>query len=475
MYREFQDEIINGTPKYNISDNPDNTKDISLANAVVNPGTPLNRATFANLQGDIYTETQYSTPTYSGNNMALNLPLTSYEIGKIVRIKAPTTFAVHPTININQLGAKAINSALAQGVCYDLIYNGTSFDVNIANGGGVDKYYPITSEAQAIEGNPVPTTGWVGSDTLYTNGKFKLKTENLSSASYPLTNILLNDSSYWMIYSTADEAEIVIELEHTIKITKFALEFDSNHYAYKTWKIYGSNDSSNWDELYSQGSIKVTSKSEIATLTSIGFYKFYKLYLHSNDYEKWEVVRFYPTQYEQSKSTLNIPISSYEENMIVRIKSNANLNYPLININNLGDKQINGSLVQNIYYTLIYNGTSFDLNAATIEETAEGTNKFKYVTPFSLKSGLGGLLSFKTGTISNGGVIPQTPGYQNHVYFVSVNSGLDSRMYYGGAGNIYSITGIDCEVNQETRKVECTVSAGNSHNATANYLEIAWG
>lgn len=38
------DEIIDGTPKYNITDNGDGTKGIELANEVAQQGTALNKA-----------------------------------------------------------------------------------------------------------------------------------------------------------------------------------------------------------------------------------------------------------------------------------------------------------------------------------------------------------------------------------------------------------------------------------------------
>lgn len=91
-------------------------------------GTSFNRALFSNLQGDIYTGVQYNTPAYVGTAMTLDLPLTSYETGKIINIISPATFNSYPTLNINGLGAKTVNSVLAQNKRYTLIYNGDSFD-----------------------------------------------------------------------------------------------------------------------------------------------------------------------------------------------------------------------------------------------------------------------------------------------------------------------------------------------------------
>lgn len=44
-FLQIEDEVINGTPKYNITSNGDGTSSITLANEVVHSGTPLNKAT----------------------------------------------------------------------------------------------------------------------------------------------------------------------------------------------------------------------------------------------------------------------------------------------------------------------------------------------------------------------------------------------------------------------------------------------
>lgn len=81
-------------------------------------------------------------------------------------------------------------------------------------------------------------------------------------------------------------------------------------------------------------------------------------------------------------------------------------------------------------------------------------------------------LSVKTGTISNGNVIPQTAGYSNYIYFVSLSSGGSSYTITTSSGGNYSVsTKISCSVVQSTRKVTCSISGSS---ATANYIEIAW-
>ena len=43
------DEIIEGSPKYNITDNEDGTKDIELANEILQEGTSINKALFGKI------------------------------------------------------------------------------------------------------------------------------------------------------------------------------------------------------------------------------------------------------------------------------------------------------------------------------------------------------------------------------------------------------------------------------------------
>lgn len=138
MYQEFKDEILDPSlqpdenPRYTIKNNAgivinDNVQ-IEMKTPVVQNPTPLNRATMANIQGDLYTQDRYNTPTYSGSAMTLALPLSSYEKNKIIKIIAPATIS-SPTLNINKLGAKTVNGRVKAGEKYELIYNGTSFDI----------------------------------------------------------------------------------------------------------------------------------------------------------------------------------------------------------------------------------------------------------------------------------------------------------------------------------------------------------
>lgn len=61
MVLNVQDEIINGTPKYNITPNGDGTSNIELANEVVSEGTNLNRVLFNKIENVL----SYQIPSYT--------------------------------------------------------------------------------------------------------------------------------------------------------------------------------------------------------------------------------------------------------------------------------------------------------------------------------------------------------------------------------------------------------------------------
>lgn len=112
-------------------------------------GTNINRALLRNLQGDLYTQDRYSEVSLrkeiEGDNYVyyadLNLPLTSYEKGKIINIiggrllddtQEPPIYInsfSNVYLNINNLGAKKISKGIEYGVRYSLIYNGENWDI----------------------------------------------------------------------------------------------------------------------------------------------------------------------------------------------------------------------------------------------------------------------------------------------------------------------------------------------------------
>ena len=93
--------------------------------------------------------------------------------------------------------------------------------------------------------------------------------------------------------------------------------------------------------------------------------------------------------------------------------------------------------------------------------------------------------SIKVGSASNGDTLPITPGYKNHIFFVSPKSGYATSSHYP-----YEIASsgyeIHCEVNQSTRKVTAYIEAGAGRSnsggdiqwvrgsLSVNYIEFAY-
>ncbi|QPW56420.1 hypothetical protein IRP61_11100 (plasmid) [Clostridium botulinum] len=86
-------------------------------------------------------------------------------------------------------------------------------------------------------------------------------------------------------------------------------------------------------------------------------------------------------------------------------------------------------------------------------------------------------INITTGSISDGATIPQTPGFKNYKYFISLKNGLAT--YYGdySSAQLPKITN-ECYIDKN-RTVICKIGIGLNGNceirsATANYIEMAW-
>jgi len=96
---------------------------------------------------------------------------------------------------------------------------------------------------------------------------------------------------------------------------------------------------------------------------------------------------------------------------------------------------------------------------ATQAEAEAGTSNIKYMTPLRTKEAIGNI-SIKTGELSDSAIIPQTAGYTNYMYLVSIRSITNP-----------SLTTVGCRVNQSTRVVDVF---GGTTSKFANWYEIAW-
>ena len=90
------------------------------------PGVSYNGFFASNLQGDLYTIDRSVTPTATVDNgtvkMSVDLPLTSYETGKLVRLRCPTVSGVwNSNITFEQLGLESVTASSNSSEVYNAI------------------------------------------------------------------------------------------------------------------------------------------------------------------------------------------------------------------------------------------------------------------------------------------------------------------------------------------------------------------
>lgn len=139
---------------------------------------------------------------------------------------------------------------------------------------------------------------------------------------------------------------------------------------------------------------------------------------------------------------------------------------------------------------LLFDSIQADLNTrmlktdiATQSQAENGQDNTKFMTALRTLQSINAnakpslQMSIKTGTISHNGTIPQTAGYANYMYIVSIN--YETLEYHITDYNTIQMS-FYCSVAQNTRKVTCywrgrgSESQYQSYNGTANYWEIAW-
>lgn len=131
-----------------------------------------------------------------------------------------------------------------------------------------------------------------------------------------------------------------------------------------TTKIYGSNDNSTWTLLATK-----TTNQTTASFSSSVCYQYYRVQVVDSTartawYNKFKLNSASLIGY---RINYNIPIvTNYIAGLTIKVQVSSigplNRYYqPLLQINNLGGKTVNGTLNANSVYTLVYNGTSFDI------------------------------------------------------------------------------------------------------------------
>ena len=364
----------------------------------------------------------------------LSLPLTSYEDGKIIRIRGSSYIEAQEVTKTGNIFPTSWDKVV------DPVGDGIKF---------------TTDDGYILESN------WhVG------NGDDKA------------SNICDGDmNTYFSSYYNSKDKILTITLPNEIKIAKMGIAVTMADGTTRNVQILGSKNKEDWvtlGEVIAQESTESAIIQEVS-LNNLDYYKYFRLYtspvngaIQQFIYE-WQTLEYTIVEYSPE-------ITSFEK--------------PYININNLGIKQIKGTINKNSNYELVYLYGAFYVykpaDKSTDTEAYEGKSDSTYMTPKQVKDNYlpSANISIKTGTISSGSKIPQTAGYTNYIYFVSVNKAAAfDTITNAEYSPVYSDTYIDCSVVQSTRVVSChagyryetySSSAWGTEEGTANYIEFAW-
>ena len=222
-----------------------------------------------------------------------------------------------------------------------------------------DNFTELSGNLENIKKYNIPTTTFitdttdiipkiwtqVTSDRKYTSTSGIILTAERGSG---LTNACDGDlTNYWTsLHSPAGSTDYIkFEFPQPVCITKIKIKTDQA-------TVFGSNDDDNWVQLLETEYEDYPSLEEY-TLNNPASYKYYKI-------QASYIYEFEVSETKNTLLTLNNYIASYEQNMIVNIKTATVVGDVQININNKGNKDITSSLESNTEYELVYNGTSFD-------------------------------------------------------------------------------------------------------------------
>jgi hypothetical protein len=233
---------------------------------------------------------EYEGDTYDYVNN-LSLPLTSYEVGKIVNIEGSEYYKEFEDINTSDI---------------------------------------------------FPKTWTKNNDTKYTSGDgYILEASVLNNSSFPVYFACDGDESKaWQPATGTQWLKMTMpDSENIIKITKMKIKMDTAYLG--EGKIQGSKDNVTWTDLHN-----IT--ENLSTLTEINlentdFYKYYRIYLTN-----------------LSTGTGVTPIFEWQVSEWIGAVYCTSFENPYLNINNLGAKQINGTIEKGEKYSLVYNGESWD-------------------------------------------------------------------------------------------------------------------
>lgn len=228
------------------------------------------------------------------------------------------------------------------------------------------------------------TGGWkaIQTYTKYQSSKGYIVEGNQASSGNPVYDAFNETLGSPWIAKSVDTAILTVTCPTLIKITKMEVSF----LYHSGGTIEGSANGTEWINLYNITADMTTLQT--VTLQNTNYYKYYRLKLsaEANNTKGIYVYLFDGVEYETDYLfELDLPLTSYEVGKKLNLKG---ISYggvdvfenPYININNLGAVQIMGTIKNNKYYNLVFDGlvwlsevTNLGVDSGAIIITESGT------------------------------------------------------------------------------------------------------
>lgn len=324
MRQDILDEIIEGEPRYNVSDNPDGTKKIELANDVIERGTPINRELFMKL-----------------------FEMHSYEV-------------------LNYIGQEFEGVPTTADVIYSQLDSATSMSNKWV--GHSEGKVDINKWDFYIEGEEQPLQlGDFNSNTDRTMVGIRLPSGvvyTLAGLNQVLDNTNYVDKNIIYFYSMAKHnINFVWDLKQACKPNfHYGWNYDSSLGTYPRMNFYGSNNGSSWTTI---GTMSY-SDEDINTITPTTAYRYYKAQLYMNpkvegsSYSQASIRNMYFTNVADTIESYKNKFTSEND---FTISNCANVTAPsgIPNANKISSSVINGipcevGVTSDEFHKIRYNG-----------------------------------------------------------------------------------------------------------------------
>ena len=434
MIQDFLDEVLSDVPKYTLRDGDGNVLnddvDIALKTPILQEGTPLNRQTFRNLQGDLYTADRYSevSVTLSTTEVAdvfklAQLPLDNtstihsigYGSGTCV-IPTTTGFAISDDMEtwtpiefekdiIYDIASDDQQTFCAVSYSYRRIYtstdkgrtwnetyysSSTGHFLKIAYGNGVfvatgsatnpfmvvsnDGINWTTATYPATDNGRVFFFGGLfriidSRNNYYTSADGTTWTNQGTTTIFPLNVVKHPTLDRW--FATANTTSIYRSDNYTTWTACATVNYNVRAIAHGGNEIVVSGNSGYISELDPTTGALRKQENMLNGETSYALIFDGKRYIISASSDVYKTQ--YKTDYFFESDT---SLTSYEKGKVINIEGgryqDTDGNYitsfvnPYININNLGEKKINGTINYGKNYSLLYNGESFDVISSRV-------------------------------------------------------------------------------------------------------------